>query len=209
MRIKSLFHKYILPQEVDFIGMLQEQSLVTHKMVKHLHSCFTEVDHSDCHAILKDEHKTKHIKNRNMENLLNVFITPIDRESIYRAITQLDWITIAIKHFVQETHAYKVEDLSEYKEIFNLILEASSQLSDGFEALGKDKHPKVSRIAEVTRNLTDKISQQYIHEMVKLSKSKESQKVFIHREILIQLKEIGRRFHISANTLQDIVIKMD
>ncbi len=33
--------------------------------------------------------------------------------------------------------------------------------------------------------------------------------MFVHKEILTQLREIGRRFHISANTLQDIVVKMD
>ncbi len=53
------------------------------------------------------------------------------------------------------------------------------------------------------------ISQKYILEMVKLSHSTDFKKVFIHKEILAQLKEIGRRLHISANTLQDIVVKMD
>jgi uncharacterized protein Yka (UPF0111/DUF47 family) len=209
MSIKSLFHKYILPHEVDFVGMLQEQSSATHKMVEDLHICFTEHNHSDCVHILKDEHRTKELKNRNMEQLLNVFITPIDRESIYRAVTQLDWITIAIKHFVQETHAYNIKDLSEYKGMFDLILEGSSSLNDGFEALGKHKSAKVSKLADKIRDHSDKISQVYIEEMVKLSTCKDHRKMFVYREILVQLKEIGRRLNITANTLQDIVVKMD
>jgi uncharacterized protein Yka (UPF0111/DUF47 family) len=209
MSIKSLFHKYILPHEVDFIGMLQEQSSATHKMVEDLHKCFTQNKHNECQQVLSDVHKTKELKSRNMEKLLNVFITPIDRESIYRTVTQLDWITIAIKHFVQETHAYNIKDLSVYKGIFDLIFEGSSCLNDGFEALGKHKHMKVSTLAEETRAFSDKISQAYIEEMVKLSTCKDQRKMFVHREILVQLKEIGRRLNITANTLQDIVVKMD
>lgn len=209
MNIKSLFGKYILPYQVDFIAMLQEQSEATYKMVQNLPACFTQHKHLGCDQILNDEHRTKQLKDRNMEKLLNVFITPIDRESIYRAVTQLDWITLSIKHFVQETHAYDVKDLSEYSALFELIVHAGDSLNSGFKALGKHKHAKVSRLAERTREYSDKISQAYIEEMVKLSTCKDEHKVFIYREILMQLKEIGRRLNITANTLQDIVAKMD
>jgi len=209
MSIKSLFQKYILPKELNFVEMLQKQSNATHHMVKDLYACYTKGSVAHCDAIVEDEHKTKDLKDTNMEELLNVFITPIDRESIYRAITQLDWITLAIRHFVRETKAYELHDLSRYQSIFNLILEASTELNNGFKALGKEKHVKVSLMAEKTRIATDKISQQYIDAMCQLSESDDLKKMFIHKEILTQLREIGRRFHISANTLQDIVTKMD
>jgi len=209
MSIKSLFQKYILPKEIDFVAMLQEQSDATHQMVEDLHICCTESIHAHCQAIIDDEHKTKKLKNTNMEELLKVFITPIDRESIYRAITQLDWITLSIKHFILETKAYKIENLEEYRNIFDLILDASSNLNRGFRELGKQKHAKVSRLSEKTREATDKISQEYIEAIAKLSNCNDIKKMFINKEILTQLREIGRRFHISANTLQDIVVKMD
>ena len=209
MSIKSLLKKYIIPHEIDFIAMLQEQALATHKIIEDLYGCFISEDEKNCQSILKDEHKTEIIKKRNMETMLNAFITPIDRESIYRAVTQLDWIAISVKHFVQETKAYNVDKLLEYQDIFGLIYNASQALNEGFEALNEPQHAKVSRKADKTRSLCDEISQNYIIEMVKLSKNIDMQKLFIHKEILSQLKEIGKRLHISANTLQDIVVKMD
>lgn len=209
MNIISLFKKYIVPHEIDFVGMLQEQSLATHKMIEDLYKCFIDTEDKSCSSIIEDEHKTKRLKDRNMNQLLNTFITPIDRESIYRTVTQLDWVTDSVKHFVLETKAYEIDKLTQYKDIFHLIYKASKTLHEGFEALDGGKHAKVSRIADKTRELTDKVSQEYIIEMVKLSKCKDSRYVFVHKEILSQLKEIGKRVHISANTLQDIVVKMD
>lgn len=209
MSIKSFFKKYIVPHEIDFIAMLQEQSLVTHKIIKDLYECFIDEDEQDCQSIIEDENKTEQIKKRNMEMLLNAFITPIDRESIYRAVTQLDWVAISVKHFVQETKAYKVDSLTQYKDIFHLIYSASEVLNEGFEALDDAVHAKVSRKADKVRTLTDEISQRYIQEMVILSENTDFKQVFIYKEILSQLKEIGRRLHVTANTLQDIVVKMD
>lgn len=209
MSIKSLFKKYIVPHEIDFIGMLQQQSLVTHKIIEDLYECFISENEQNCLSIVEDEHKTELIKKRNMEMLLNAFITPIDRESIYRAVTQLDWIVISVKYFVQETKAYNVHNLVEYKNILYLIYAASQALSEGFEALDEPQHAKVSRKADKTRILCDEISQKYISAMVILSENTDFKQVFIHKEILSQLKEIGKRLHISANTLQDIVVKMD
>lgn len=209
MNIKDLLKKYIIPHEINFVEMLQEQSQATHKMIHDLHECFIHENEKDCSSIIQDEHKTNHIKKRNMHQLLNAFITPIDRESIYRAVTQLDWIVVSVKHFVLETKAYEIHNLNEYKDIFYLIHKASKKLQSGFEALNEKNNAKVSRISDRVRSITDEISQKYIQEMVKLSSCEDTKKVFIHKEILKQLKEIGRRLHISANTLQDIVVKMD
>lgn len=209
MNIISLFKKYVLPQDIDFIAMLKEQSLAVHKMIKDLYECFISEGEKNCQSIIEDQHNTEIIKKRNMEMLLNAFITPIDRESIYRAVTQMDWVAISVKHFVQETKAYNIDKLIQYKEIFHLIYNASEVLNEGFEALGESAHAKVSRKADKTRMLADEISQIYIKEMVALSENSDFKKVFVHKEILSQLKEIGRRLHVTANTLQDIVVKMD
>lgn len=209
MSILSFFKKYITPHELDFVGMLQEQSSSTHKMIEDLYICFIEGSSENCKSIIEDEHRTKHLKNKNMNQLLNSFITPIDRESIYRTITQLDWITDSVKHFVLEVQAYEIERLEEYKQMFHLILKASRTLHEGFETLSENDQAKVSRLADKTRRLSEKASEVYINEMVILSKSKDFRKVFIHKEILFQLKDISKRIHITANTLQDIVVKMD
>ena len=209
LNVVSFLKKYIIPHEIDFVGMLQKQALSTHKMIEDFCDCFIEQDEKDCNSIINDEHKTKIIKNKNMHELLNAFITPIDRESIYRAISQLDWISISVKHFVHEVKAYKIKDLSKYRKVFDLIYEASNTLWQGFNMLNRSDSAKISRMTQKITELADDVSEEYIKEMVILSDSHDFKEIFIHREILAQLKEISKRLHVSANTLQDIVIKMD
>lgn len=209
MNLKSLFKKYILPHEVNFVGMLHKQAIANYNMIDDLYDCFIKNKINSCESITKDVHNTKLLKEKNMNQLLNAFITPIDRESIYRAITQLESIAISVKHFVLETKGYKIYSLSEYEHIFHLIHKGSEKLKDGFEALGAGNHPKVSKIADEIRKITDKISQEYINQMVKLSDSMELKYIFKHKEILFQLKQISHHLHEAANTLQDIIVKMD
>ncbi len=209
MDIKSLFKKYIVPHEINFVSMLQQQAIAIDHMIEDLSSCFIEANQLSCDAIMEDVHNTKNIKETNMKQLLNAFITPIDRESIYRTITGLDAISISVKHFVQETKAYKIHELSQYRKLFRYIKKGSKKLKLGFEALDKNDHFEVAKLADEVRKITDKISQEYIKQMVKLAQLKDVSYMFKHREILFQLKQIGNHLHNAANTLEDIVIKMD
>jgi hypothetical protein len=108
-----------------------------------------------------------------------------------------------------ETKAYKISSLNEYKHMLQLIHKGSGKLKDGFEALDDDNHPLVSQLADEVRKITDKISQEYIKQMVHLSDCKDLKHTFKHREILFQFKQISHHLHESANTLQDIIVKMD
>jgi len=44
--------------------------------------------------------------------------------------------------------------------------------------------------------------------MAKLANSKDMKEVFMHKELLNQLKEISKRMQMCANSLEDIVMKM-
>jgi uncharacterized protein Yka (UPF0111/DUF47 family) len=109
--ITSFIKKYILPKEVDFLSALNEHSMIIKDITDDLYKCFLESNTQSCDAILEDQHKAREIRDTNMKELLNTFITPFDRESIYRVITQLDWIAISIRHFVIETQAYNIHKL--------------------------------------------------------------------------------------------------
>ncbi|MBD3842241.1 MAG: hypothetical protein IE909_10215 [Campylobacterales bacterium] len=209
MGFKALIKKYILPKEIDFIGMIQEQSHATHKIIVSLYNCFIEQSDMDCDLIIEDEYNTQQLKSKNMQQLLNAFITPIDRESIYRTITQLDWIAISVQELVMETKAYDIHYLPQYSTMFDLLYKASRSLDEGFSTLGSSNQAKISRIADKTREAIYELNQEYIVQMVVLSKSSDFRVIFTQKEILWQLKEIGKRIHVCTNTLQDIVVKMD
>jgi len=207
--IHSLLKKYILPKEVDFIQGLQLHAHTIESIINDLLLCFTQEGRQPCQSILDDEHKAKAIREKNMNELLNAFITPIDRESIYRVITQLDWIAVSIRHFLLEANAYKVSHLDQaYHPLIRKLSLGSKLLRYGFDKLKEEDTKSVVTQAQEVRDTYDALVSLYITEMARLSKSSDREKVFVEKELLRQLKEIGKRLQMCANSLEDIVIKM-
>ena len=206
--ITSLIKKYILPKEVDFLSALNEHAMTIKKITDDLYHCFLENDETSCDAILQDQHQAREIRDANMRELLNTFITPFDRESIYRVITQLDWIAISIRHFVIEAKAYNIKQLDEeYATLIKQLQLQAELLTAGFKTL-KGSAQKTADNAKRVRDAYDDMMDSYVLEMAKLAKCEDTHKVFVQRELLAQLKEISKRMRMCANSLEDIVMKM-
>jgi len=207
--IHSLLKKYILPKEVDFVKGLQEHAHIIESISNDLLLCFTQKGRQPCQAILDDEHRAKTIREKNMNELLNAFITPFDRESIYRVITQLDWIAVSIRHFLLEANAYEVTYMDQtYHPLIRKISHGAKLLRYGFDKLKDDDTEAIAVQAQEVRDTYDALVELYIEEMAKLSYCDDAHKVFVEKELLHQLKEIGKRLQMCANSLEDIVIKM-
>jgi len=206
--INSFIKKYILPKEVDFLSALNEHSMTIKKITDDLYKCFLQNDNRSCEAILQDQHKAKEIRDTNMKNLLDTFITPFDRESIYRVITQLDWIAISIRHFVIEIKAYNITQLDEKHAILIKQIQLQAELlTAGFKTI-KTSANKTADNAQRVRDAYDDLMDIYVQRMAELAQCKETQKMFVQREIYSQLKEISKRMRMCANSLEDIVMKI-
>ncbi len=206
--IVSWIKKYILPKEVDFLLSLSNHAMIVKKIVDDLDQCFSYAKEEECEAILEKQHQASQIRDTNMKELLNTFITPIDRESIYRVITQLDWIAISIRHFVQEAKAYHITQLDqEYTIMIEYLKLQAELLAAGFKTLRKDDK-KTVQSAKRVRDAYDDLMDVYIQKVAKLSISDDSKEIFIHQALLWQLKEISKRMRMTANSLEDIIMKM-
>lgn len=203
----SIFKRYILPKEIDFFDALKKQSDAIDSIINDLQRCFLEIDKDFCRRILNDESNSKEIKKENIKNLLGTFITPIDRESIYRVITELDWIAISVRHFILEVKAFKVENLKEYNLIFQSLVDMSKLLNQAFLDLKDKKTIQINTKCEEIREVYDKIVSDYIIYIAQLAKRDNIKNIFVHKEILFQLKDVAKRFHLCANSLDDIVAK--
>jgi uncharacterized protein Yka (UPF0111/DUF47 family) len=205
----SFIKKFILPKEVDFISALLEHSLVIDSIVNALYLCFIDAKEERCQDILTNEHQAQSIKEKNMGELLNTFITPIDRESIYRVITQLDWIAVSIRHFVLEAKAYKICSLDDgYTEIIGCIQQQSKSLNLGFQNLKGSDAVTVAKNTQDVRDGYEALIEIHIAKMAELADSNDIREMFIQKELLSQLKEISKRMQVCANSLEDIVVKM-
>ena len=199
----SWIKKYILPKEVDFLGAMYEHAKVINKIADSLYHCTVK---QSCDDVEKHFKSSKEIYDNHMKELLNVFITPIDRESIYRVTTQLDWTALSIYHFYLEAKAYDIAFDQSYREIIAKIKLQAELLTAGFKTV--KTHPnKTDESAKKVRKLYEEISRIYIEKMVELSHSNDIKAMFEHKSLLHQLKDISRHLRMSANSLEDIIMK--
>ncbi len=204
----NLLKKYILPEEINFFRELRQQAEATRNTMDDLYRCFVEAKEESCQAVLGDEHRACELKERNMNDLGRAFMTPVDREAIFRAITHLDWIVISVKHLVMETKAYGIANLREYERLLLELRNCADLLCQGFSALEKKDLEQTAKKAEATRDLAHKMTETYVQAMAKVAEGNDIHLMFKHKEILSQIKSIAKRFHVAANTLQDITMKL-
>ncbi len=206
--ITSFIKKYILPKKIDFISAMSEHALIIKKMTDNLYKCFIQNNSNACSLILEQQKEAVEIRDKNMKDLLNVFITPIDKESIYRVTTQLDWIAISIKHFMLEAQAYGIYKLdSDFAQLIKLLQLQIQLLTAGFKTVKKEPQ-STAKNAQRVRDVYDELVSIYINNMAKLANSKNSNTTFSKRELLAQIKDTSQRMRITANYLEDIIMKM-
>lgn len=200
--------QFILPKTIDFDQALQAQAGIMLTTLEDLHQASKNDDASALARIAGHAEKARAMKSANMKELLDVFITPYDKESIYRLITQLDWITLSIKHFELERSAYEVDSIEPYQLVIKQLADMARLLKQGIVQLSA-KNPKtiVPKI-DLINDRYDEVVTQCAELVARLLKQQDYRDMFKHRDLLLQLKEIAKRLHMAAYTLEDMAIKV-
>ncbi len=199
---------YILPKSVDFDSALQSQAHITRMMVEDLQAVCREnnpemLEHIADHAV-----EARKLKSDNMKDLLDVFITAYDKESIYRIITQLDWVALSVKHFELEVTAYEIGSLNQYQHIADILVEMAALLELGITRLSIKNPKAMDPDIELIHDKYDDVVSLCAESIAKLLKQDNHEQIMVGREILAQLKDVAKRIHITANTLEDMALKI-
>jgi uncharacterized protein Yka (UPF0111/DUF47 family) len=201
--------EWILPKEIDFFKSLSEQSLQMLNIAEELSTFYAKSAEQDSQYILDLIAESKKNHSVCLKALNSTFITPVDRESISRAYSHLYWVGLSIKHFIIEVNTYKIYRLSEYEGVFDILQQEMSQLKDAFDGLSKKNYDATQKTVSQIIHLDNKLIGNYATHLAALFDGNDFQKIFMHKEILSQLKEISKRIHVCANLVEDIVFKMN
>lgn len=204
----SFIRKLLLPNEVDFNLALCNQVQASKLMIDELYKACVNNDLNALQSITATAKHARELKTQNMMQLLDVFITPYDKESIYRMITQLDWVALSIKHFQLEVEVYEAFHLSEYEPIFKLLVDMVNALEDGISKLATKELDLVATRTDQIHDQYDQVVGLCANAKAELMKQDDYKHVMRYRDMLFQLKEIAKRIHVTANTLEDMAIKV-
>lgn len=209
MKMLEKIKSWILPKEIDFFKALAQQGLQTQNIIDTLRKSYVESASQNHDVLFSLIAEAKENQSANLKNLNAAFITPVDREAIARAHTQLFWVTLSIKHLVIEIDTYQIYNLSEYQSIFELLQQEMSELVNGYKMLHTKTYDKALENIDQIIHLDNKVIKLYANFLAELFKDTDLPRVFMHKEILSQLKEISKRMHVCANLLEDIIFKLN
>jgi uncharacterized protein Yka (UPF0111/DUF47 family) len=204
----GFIEKFILPKEENFITALKEQTGVARSIVYDLYDACVNQKAEALDSVIDDADRMRSLKGTNMKMLLNVFLTPYDKESIYRLITQLDWVVLSIRHFVIEREVYGIESLDDYRNIFDVLKEMATLLEEGFDQLAAKEMVGLAATIDLIHDKYDQLVEYCARAMAELFKNDDCKTILMHKDIVAQLKEVAKRMHITATTVEDMAIKV-
>lgn len=198
---------HVFPKTADFFQLLTDQSIQVTRTVSVLVEFMETADPELGLGIKKDEHEADAIKVRNIHTLNEAFSTPIDREDIYRAITDLDEIVNYCKTTVNEMDILGVPPDHFTLEMAKLLKDGVDALANGFSKLGVN--PSSAAVdADAARKAERRVEKLYRKALADLFQGDEYINMFKRREIYRHLTNAADRMAHCANTLHDIVVKI-
>jgi predicted phosphate transport protein (TIGR00153 family) len=135
----SMFGRF-LPKNVSFFDFFEQHALKTVEGAKE----FLELAHggSDVHVIAKAkrikeiEHETDVITHHCVEALHKTFVTPIERDDIYRLITKMDDIMDYVEAAADRIALYELYDPTpEVRELGDVLLRATEEVERALRGL--------------------------------------------------------------------------
>ncbi|MHB0984519.1 MAG: DUF47 domain-containing protein [Sulfuricella sp.] len=204
--LQRIFER-VFPKTPNFFKLLTEQCQQVSHSVSDLVEFMKTGDKELGKQIKQDEHEADLIKMRNIHALNEAFSTPIDRDDIYRAITDLDRIVTYCKTTVSEMDVLGVTPDTFIVEKAKLLQEGIDALVAGFGKLGVDPLTAADD-ADTARKAQRRVERLYRIALAELFKGDDYINMFKRREIYRHLSNAAHNMAHCANTLHDIVVKI-
>ncbi len=200
--------KYLLPEEVDFDRALQKQLAVGREMTLDLYAVCVEGDTELLEDIKSKGTTARQIKSENLKKLLNVLITQYDRESIYRMIIHLDWIALSLKHLATEVQVYHASGLDQYRDVLDVLVAMPDLLQECLVLLPRREVNNIGHLLDRIHDAYDDVVEMCAHHGAQKLNQGDIKAYLVHQQALIQIKDLARRIHMAANSLEDMALKI-
>jgi uncharacterized protein len=135
----------LLPRETSFFDFFEEHAELTVRGTAEFVSMVETPHNIDAQArrIKEIEHETDVITHRCVEALHKVFITPIERDDIYRLITRMDDIMDFVEAAAERIALYEITVMSpEIVDLAKTMCGATRAVEEAIKGLRDLKHPK-------------------------------------------------------------------
>lgn len=200
-----------LPRENRFMDYLVSQAEATVAGVKLLHQFLCdEPDGEDRDDFIRQmsvlEKSGDAVRRTIVQELLETFVTPIDREDIYSLSRSIDDILDYADSTVKELVVYQVEPTQAMKDMVGILHDAVVHLRDAIETIVQDPNKSVENMV-AAKKMENQIEDMYRKANAELFDMTDMNHIFKVREVYRHLSNAGDRADEAADIIGAIVIK--
>ena len=200
----------LLPREEKFFDLFVEVARRSHQAAGHLVGLFSEAGKANYHAdqIKRLEHECDQFTHEVVNRLDRTFITPIDREDIYKLAGDLDDVIDMIDGVARRTQIFRVGAAPDgVKQLATVIEKVVGRLLAGVELL-KQRDGDVMKASLEAKQLEEEADAIY-HEMLGrlFETEKDAIELMKWKEIYDNLERCVDQAEDVANVLESISIK--
>ena len=194
-------------ESLNFYGLLIQQAQVIRDAVEAL-CVFCETPTQENGDFVKVKEKEADTVRRELVDDINrTFITPIDRDDLYRLSTSIDDLADYAWTTVKEVRIYDVQPDKNLLTMARTLLQMADGLVVCVEKLEKD-HAGVAVEATKVKKLENTLNVQFHQSIAELYESDDIKKILKYREIYNHMNHAADKGDFSADILLDIVVKL-
>ena len=194
-------------ESLNFYGLLIQQAQVIRDAVEAL-CVFCETPTQENGDFVKVKEKEADTVRRELVDDINrTFITPIDRDDLYRLSSSIDDLADYAWTTVKEIRIYDIQPDAHLLEMARTLLKMADGLLVCVQNLEKN-HAFVSTEATKVKKLENTLNVQFHKSIAELFEADDIKKILKYREIYSHMNHAADKGDFSADILLDIVVKL-
>ena len=194
-------------ESLNFYGLLIQQAQVIRDAVEAL-CVFCETPTQENGDFVKVKEKEADTVRRELVDDINrTFITPIDRDDLYRLSSSIDDLADYAWTTVKEIRIYDIQPDAHLLEMARTLLKMADGLLVCVQNLEKN-HAVVSTEATKVKKLENTLNVQFHKSIAELFEADDIKKILKYREIYRHMNDAADKGDFSADILLDIVVKL-
>ncbi|WP_308526570.1 DUF47 family protein [uncultured Oscillibacter sp.] len=192
---------------LNFYSLLIQQMEVIRDAVEALCQYCAEPTQEKGDFVKTKEKEADAVRRELVEDINRTFITPIDREDLFRLSSSVDDLADYAWTTVKELRIYEIEPDEHLQQMAGTLLEMANGLLVCMENLEKNQ-AKVYEEATRVKKLENTLNVQFHRSIAELFSSDDLKKILKYREIYSHMNHASDKGDASADILLDIIVKL-
>ncbi|MCF2665142.1 DUF47 family protein [Oscillibacter valericigenes] len=194
-------------ESLNFYALLIQQAQVIRDAVAALCAFCEDPTQEKGDFVKVKEKEADTIRRQLVEDINRTFITPIDRDDLYRLSTSIDDLADYAWTTVKEVRIYDIQPDEHLLAMSRTLLQMADGLLICMQKLEKD-HAGVAAEATKVKKLENALNVQFHQSIAELFETDDIKKILKYREIYSHMNHAADKGDFSADILLDIVVKL-